>query len=80
MEVIGVAASLVALIGLTTAIAQGIYNVHHAVTKVSKELQWIKDDIATLSGILRGFQSIVIPLEEQQADKQKDVIPFMCWN
>jgi hypothetical protein len=78
-EVIGVTASLVALIGLTTTIAQGIYNAHQAVTKVTKDLQGIKNDITIFSGILRDFQSL-IPLEEQQTDGQTDVFSFMCWN
>jgi hypothetical protein len=77
-EVIGVTASLIALIGLTTTIAQGIYNVHHAVTKVSKDLQGIKNELGLFSGILRDFQSIVIPLEERQTDNKKDVSSIIC--
>lgn len=73
MEIVGATASLAALIGLTTTIAQGLYNMHYAVTKANKELQVIKDEIMVFSGILRGLQSSVNPLEEQ---KSEDVFCF----
>jgi hypothetical protein len=80
-EVLGVAASLVALIGLTTSIAQAVYSIHYTVTKVHKELQAIKDDITIFSGILHKFKEFVncleaMSVEEEQQDKQGDVQVF----
>jgi hypothetical protein len=78
-EALGVAASLVALLGLTTSIAQGIYSAHYAVTKVHKELQAIKDDITIFSGILHKFKQFVNCLEAMSVEEQGDgdaVIPF----
>jgi hypothetical protein len=77
-EALGVAASLVALMGLTTSIAQGVYSVHYAVTKIHKELQTIKDDITIFSGILHKFKLFVNCLEamsvEEQGDTQGDAV------
>jgi hypothetical protein len=80
-EALGVAASLVALIAVTTSIAQTVYSAHYTVTKVREELQAIKDDITIFSGILHKFKLFVncleaMSVEEEQGDKQGDGLVF----